>query len=345
MIVTKRIKSATPINLAAAVIALGGSLHAEPLIYEPFDGEPGPLSGQTAGTGLTDTWSATAIDVTSGSLSFGSLPTSGNSAAKSSGNFQRGWAEIGTTLSDADLLDDGATLWFSALAVADSSDGDTRRTYISIGNGYADGFDRIGTHEEGKGFAIKLNNGTILAHGWRGPGAAGGAAVAIPNGTHLLVGKITWAASGSDDTLEVFLPGTDLALPAAAVSTLSYDFDQSAFTTISFAGGSAGTVPEVDEIRFAASYEEVIGGDGPAAPAFAITEITHSPDTDMLTLTWTSKPGEQYAVKFSGDMSNWESDLDDGIDASEGETTTETFDLSDADLQDAGRVLFRVEKQ
>ena len=66
----------------------------------------------------------------------------------------------------------------------------------------------------------------------------------------------------------------------------------------------------------------------------------------MLTLTWTSTPGENFAVKFSGDMSNWESDLDDGIPAElESETTTETFDLSDAGLQDAARVYFRVEKQ
>ena len=84
-----------------------------------------------------------------------------------------------------------------------------------------------------------------------------------------------------------------------------------------------------------------------AAPgtAFAITVFDYSPETDEITLTWTSIPGETYAVKFSGDMTNWESDLDDGIPASAGETTTETFDLSDASLEDAERVYFRVERQ
>ena len=44
-------------------------------------------------------------------------------------------------------------------------------------------------------------------------------------------------------------------------------------------------------------------------------------------------------------MSNWDADLDDGIPASEGETTTETFDLSDAGLENDTRVYFRVETQ
>ena len=83
-----------------------------------------------------------------------------------------------------------------------------------------------------------------------------------------------------------------------------------------------------------------------AFQAFAITEIDYSEDDNMLTLTWTSIPGESYAVKFSGDMTNWDSDLDDGIPASEGgTTTTETFDLTDSGLIGEERVYFRVEIQ
>ena len=82
-----------------------------------------------------------------------------------------------------------------------------------------------------------------------------------------------------------------------------------------------------------------------AAPSpFAVTEIIYDAETDMLTLTWTSKPTETYAVTFSKDLTGWEGDLNDSIAADAGETTTRTFDLSAAGLGDAGRVYFRVEK-
>ena len=76
---------------------------------------------------------------------------------------------------------------------------------------------------------------------------------------------------------------------------------------------------------------------------FAITDINL--DGSLLTLTWTSREGERYAVKYSPDMKNWDSDLDDGIDADAGERTTETFDLDLVGLGDAARVFFRVERQ
>ena len=44
-------------------------------------------------------------------------------------------------------------------------------------------------------------------------------------------------------------------------------------------------------------------------------------------------------------MEGWDGDLDDGVDAHAGETTTKTFDLEPAGLEEAGRVYFRVEKQ
>ena len=253
----------TVLTLAAAVslIFAANSASADALIYEPFDMDPGGLGGATpVGTGLTGTWNSGNVSVVSGSLSYGSLVTSGNHALATGSNYSKADADPGTTLTGAGLMADGATLWFSALAVSNGNptggDGNAR-TYIAIGNGTADGFDRIGPHTGGNGFAIKLNNGTAYAHGWKGPGAIGGTSVAVPDGVNLVVGKITWAAVGSNDTLELFLPGTDL-VQGAAVSTLNYDFDQSTFDTVSFAGGHlANAVPEVDEIRFGATYADV----------------------------------------------------------------------------------------
>jgi len=91
-----------------------------------------------------------------------------------------------------------------------------------------------------------------------------------------------------------------------------------------------------------ASIASLIG----AAPAsFRITEIDYSAGDTQLTLTWDSKPGETYAVKYSPDMTNWDADLDDGIEADAGETTSASFDLSVAGIGEAGRLFFRIEKQ
>ena len=77
---------------------------------------------------------------------------------------------------------------------------------------------------------------------------------------------------------------------------------------------------------------------------FDITEIDYSPAEDTVKLTWRSRPGEVFTVKYSFDMADWGADLDDGIDADPGETTTRTFDLGPAGLSGAERVFFRVEK-
>lgn len=77
-----------------------------------------------------------------------------------------------------------------------------------------------------------------------------------------------------------------------------------------------------------------------------ITAIDYSSDDNMLTLTWNSSPGETYSVTSSLDLSRWDIELNDDVPATaEGETTTMTFDLLEAGLEDDPRLFFRVEKQ
>ena len=100
----------------------------------------------------------------------------------------------------------------------------------------------------------------------------------------------------------------------------------------------------VDEIRIGTNFDDVIGGSVPGAPAFAITVIDYAPAADMVTLTWRSREGQNFTVKYSTDLTNWELDLDDGVEADAGETTTRTFDI--AGLATEGEELyFRVERQ
>ena len=78
-----------------------------------------------------------------------------------------------------------------------------------------------------------------------------------------------------------------------------------------------------------------------SSSTFVITGIDCSSD-QKVTLTWNSREGQVYAVKYSVDMVDWDGDLDDSIDADPGDQTTRTFNLKDAGFN--GRAFFRVEK-
>lgn len=77
--------------------------------------------------------------------------------------------------------------------------------------------------------------------------------------------------------------------------------------------------------------------------ALDIKEIVYSPNTDEVTLTWDSRPGETYTVSYSFDLTKWLGNVGDGILPDEGYTTTMTFDLADAEIDAEEIVFFRVE--
>jgi hypothetical protein len=74
-----------------------------------------------------------------------------------------------------------------------------------------------------------------------------------------------------------------------------------------------------------------------------ITAIELNRETKELTLTWDSTEGDTFAVLYSTDLISWDSDLDDGIAAGAGDSTTETFSLEGLALPE--KVFFRVEKR
>lgn len=69
----------TCLSVALAIVwALAAPANATLLAYEGFDYDPGSLAGQNGGSGWGGAWSAGSV--VSGSLSYGALPTTGNSA-------------------------------------------------------------------------------------------------------------------------------------------------------------------------------------------------------------------------------------------------------------------------
>ena len=81
------------------------------------------------------------------------------------------------------------------------------------------------------------------------------------------------------------------------------------------------------------------GGGSDVTPV--VSEITYEPGSKQLSLTWNSVPGSVYTVSYSTDLLGFDLNLDDDVPASDGETTTATFALSD-ELATNARLFFRV---
>ena len=75
-----------------------------------------------------------------------------------------------------------------------------------------------------------------------------------------------------------------------------------------------------------------------------ISEFSVLSDPKRVTLTWNSRSGETFAVVYSTDLQSWDSDLDDGINADDGDSTTRTFNVEGLD-EPNGQLFIRVVKQ
>jgi autotransporter-associated beta strand protein len=231
------------------------------VIYEPFDMPTGALSGQAGGIGL-GTWSGTGGVVASGSMSFGSLPASGNKYTGTNNNYNVNWAGFSTTLSSAGLLDHGAELWFSVLLQPATSANDYGFVGLSSATGNLSA--NFGTVPAGANImGIWLQNGSDLQLVDAVNGApVGGRDKVIDNLSltvpTLVVGKFTWGADGaSNDTLQIYLPGTNLVQPASPTGpTMTTVIDQSTFGYLGVWMRNVNS--QVDEIRFGATYGDVI---------------------------------------------------------------------------------------
>ena len=98
---------------------------------------------------------------------------------------------------------------------------------------------------------------------------------------------------------------------------------------------------------------DVIGEPAGTRLPFTITEIVHTPDAvpdPTVTLTWRKTGAPSYIARFSPDMSEWDSDLDDSItldrDENQGDVDhmTVTFPLT-GDEANATEIFFRIEEQ
>ena len=368
--------------IAAILASLAISASADIFIYEPFDYDPttgvnenGFLGdgNQAGGLGLGQ-WSQVDNNgnstVASPPINEGDVADVGVEFTDSLGNvlpvagnaYERrnrvGQVAVSSPI-DASatlaLTADNSTMWMSFLfedfGFSGPDFGIGLHSEKMVGNdnqdlevaGYGVGFGIVSTggHDRSIGTAVYNNtvNATLVFEAtptFNGPGASP---------VHFLAMKVEWNPAGTPDVISVY-DITDITTePTEALATDTFDFDLETQQSLDVFNFSDTQVGYVDEIRVGTSFRDVTSGVS-AAP-FTIREFAYSPGDNTIMLTWDSREGETYAVRYSYDMTNWDADLDDGIDAAAGETTTsETFDLSVAGIAPGvERVFFRVERQ
>ena len=251
------VSATTPTRPAGA----GGAL-----VYEPFD-DPSPLlSGNTPGRGLSGPWSATInrFAVNPNSLTWGAIPTSGRQVKYLVTGDAAASVALGPDLANAGLLSDGATLWFSALVNIPAEDpgSNITETGFAIASaplGSASNLP-IASGEQAIGWTIKADR--LQSTTWSGGNAVRGTTgpIMTANTVRLIVGQINWGAtSGANDTINIYLPDANLTLGSSVLNSTAI-LNQTSFDTLAISlrypyNNNFG----LDEIRFGASYSDVIG--------------------------------------------------------------------------------------
>jgi MYXO-CTERM domain-containing protein len=269
-----KVSSVSFASLATCFLGLSSiSAPAALWVYEPFDYNTGALAGQSGATGLDTTtgWFSSGSNqqsVTSPGLAFTGLSTTGNAAERTSAP---GGAHSGIALTSAAqiaLTQSGSSMYFTFLVRTDRfSQGNENFTFafgtdsLDTATG-SDGGNQAAIGGTGNGFGFSINpvsNVNWHFHGYQSVGGTQSISVDSFNSgtsaaTFLVAGQIDWVGSGND-TLSLFNITDPTATSApAAFATLSVDFDQTAFDTISF---ESRQITVIDEIRMGTSWSDV----------------------------------------------------------------------------------------
>ncbi|MEM7396195.1 MAG: hypothetical protein AAF492_27995, partial [Verrucomicrobiota bacterium] len=170
------------------------------------------------------------------------------------------------------LLDDGATLWFSALVgLKPSANGINARLGFCLAT---DGFDPENgsgnwyLRNAGSGVGIETKSGVIRAAEFHDAGEPTLDEEASfkysPDEFSLVVGTMEWGGGpASNDVITLYAPKPAFESLGQPISTFTTVVDQAAFDTLTFRWGDE---PELDEIRFGPSLVSVVLGTDNGTP-------------------------------------------------------------------------------
>ena len=239
-----------------------------PVIYEPFMYPAGAElhdQGGVGDTGFSSKWSADkGAVITSTGMSYGNLAVSGKALSlKTSGTNGISRTIDASALAGRSLLADGAELWFSFLVSEVSNNG--HFTGIMLGDSRTDTGNGVGVY-----FAeMNVPKAEMKIAGVKSFSPGGMPYAIWQRNTALVVGRIKWGVrSNTATTLQLYLPGKDLKRPADnPLLAVSGVLDQSKFNLITVGPCPAGDRDaKIDEIRFGASYYDVVPDTDSVAP-------------------------------------------------------------------------------
>lgn len=279
-----KFQSSSIISLAACSI-----LSATPVVEESFDYDEGAISGLDGGIGFDGVWSNLRNNPTiiAPGLAWGELLTSGNS---SRGN---AWSSLirplGTTVSDAGLLDNGSSLWFSIILDLEGQNIANADLNLSLSAaGFVPG--TFGDRENlvsGEGIGVTHSRARIQGVYWQDSDAdtiaervENNSSTVIDGNTDngnlsraLIVGRIDWGADeAADETLTLYAPGEDLALGDPIMDPwIIPALEQSTFNQLAL---QYKDTPQFDEVRLGATSADVLPKIGGPAAEPTITLLT-----------------------------------------------------------------------
>ena len=298
------------------------------VIYEPFDYDAGNIAGNDGGTGFGAAWSNTrnSPQVDYPGKTWGALTAAGGFAK---GNAWSGIQRpIGNSLFEAGLMADGATLWFSIVFDLEGQNLSNADLNMSLGTDrfvsstFGDREQLLGVGSEGIG--VTHSGGVIEGVYWQDVGNDGvgertenDSNLSMGAGRALIVGRIDWGANATaDESLTLYAPDTNLNQGSPIMATWMLPaLDQSVFDTLAI---QFKDTAEVDEIRFGASYDDVVGLGGAVAPydSWASTNAPgQTPEEDF------DLDGVENGVEFvlGGDKDTNDLDKLPGVQASGGD--------------------------
>lgn len=262
----------------AALVASALPASAALAVYEPFNYSTGALAGNSGATGLDTVtgWFSSGSNqqsVTSSGLSFTGLSTTGNKAERTSAP---GGAHSGITLTSTAqtaLTQSDTSIYFTFLVRTDRFSAGNENLTLAFGTDSldtstgADGGNQASIGGTGNGFGFSIDSVTsgnpFRFSAYKSVGGTDSISEDIDGtyfdsgttpATFLVAGQIDWAATGND-TLSLFNI-TDVTATSAptAFATMTADFDQTTFDTISF---ESRQIAVIDEIRFGTEWSDV----------------------------------------------------------------------------------------
>ncbi len=246
-------------------------------VYEPFN--YGSLANGTAstGTGESGTWTCGTTPSMVSGLTYTALPVA-NSALSTGGGRQ--FVSLATPTGSG-------TKWFSFLF---KCSGDPGGNWAGV---YLKGDQAnsiwAGFRGANNGVLNVFGLGTITSAGTATTsGTAQGTSANIANTTvHLIVMKVDFNTSGTNDTVTLYIdPTANTSIPSVAATTTLTTVN---IGTISAMGVNiqGGTTMTVDEFRVGQTFGEVVGYNPPAAP----TGLVATPGVNTVGLSWNAVSG------------------------------------------------------